>query len=318
MKCFGVMLLLLCLSGGLTAQVQKNVFVPDCGELRAQFTAEEAATVTHLAVSGKLNAIDFRVLRDEFKSLQLLDLANAEIRMYVGKKGTYPEGKQYVYPLNCVPAYAFYGNKNLKQVTLPTKLLNIEDAAFLGCDELQIVQLKKKKPANLLDCALNDSLVTVFVPLGSRDAYWRKEKWQHFNILEGDPVRVSVTLSEPGTLEAEVRKSGYRLDQVHVLSVTGSLDLTDFKEIRDNMPNLVSIDLSGTDNGRIPEFTFSQKRYLMFVKFPHTLKGIGQRAFSGCIHLTGTLVLPASVENIAEDAFLGCTRLKRVQVGASH
>ncbi len=315
MKYFWMTLFLFFQLGIVMAQEPKNVFVPDCGQLRAQFTEEEAATITHLAVSGKLNAIDFRALRDEFKNLRQLDLTNAEVRMYVGKKGTYPGGKQYVYPLNCIPAYAFCGHKQLEQVILPTKLLNIEDAAFKDCDRLQVVQLKKKKPVNLLNGALNDSLVTVFVPLGCRDAYWRKEKWQNFNILEGDPVSVSVTLPEPGTLTAEVRKSGYRLDQVNVLTVEGSLDLNDFKEIRDNMPNLVSIDLSRTDNGRIPAFTFSQKRYLMFVKLPETMSGIEQRAFSGCIHLTGVLKLPASVQNIAEDAFLGCTRLERVQVG---
>ena len=272
MKLLWMALLVILNLFGLSAQVQKNVFVSEVGGLRSEFTEEEAKSVTHLSLSGKLNVLDFRVLRDEFEQLQCLDLTNADIKLYVGKAGTYPEGKRYVYPMNCIPAYAFKDKKSLKRIVLPAKLANVEDAAFLGCDSLRIVQMKKKKPSNLLPQALSDSLTTVFVPLGCRDAYWRKSQWKGFNLLEGEPVAVSVTVNEPGTLEAEIRKTGYRLEQVNVLSVTGSLDLADFKAVRDDMPYLVSVDLAGIDNGLIPEFTFSQKRYLMFIDFPSALQ----------------------------------------------
>ena len=166
----------------------------------------------------------------------------------------------------------------------------------------------------MLPQALNDSLTTVFVPLGSRDEYWRKPQWEHFNILEGDPVSVTVTVNEPGTLDNEIRKSGYRPDQINFLKVSGSMDLADFKNIRDNMPDLVGIDLSESNNGIIPEFTFAQKRYLMYIDFPKTLKTIGQRAFSGCTHLSGELVLPESVTEVGDSAFLGCNRLGKVML----
>ena len=290
-----------------------SIRVPEVGELRAQLTEEEAQQVTHLTLTGKLNAIDFKVLRDEFNKLEYLDLTNAEIKLYVGKKGTYPE-KTYVYPMNCIPAYAFKDKKTLKQVILSPNLKNIEDCAFMGCDNLRICQIKKKKSVNLLPQALNDSLTTVFVPLGSRDEYWRKPQWEHFNILEGDPVSVTVTVNEPGTLDNEIRKSGYRPDQINFLKVSGSMDLADFKNIRDNMPDLVGIDLSESNNGIIPEFTFAQKRYLMYIDFPKTLKTIGQRAFSGCTHLSGELVLPESVTEVGDSAFLGCDRLEKVML----
>ena len=105
---------------------QMSIRVPEVGELRAQLTEEEAQQVTHLTLTGKLNAIDFKVLRDEFNKLEYLDLTNAEIKLYVGKKGTYPE-KTYVYPMNCIPAYAFKDKKTLKQVILSPNLKNIEE-----------------------------------------------------------------------------------------------------------------------------------------------------------------------------------------------
>lgn len=303
---------------GVSAQMQKNVFVSETGGLRSKFTEDEAKNVTHLSLSGRLNALDFKVLRDEFDKLQFLDLTNADIKLYVGKEGTYPEGKRYVYPMSCIPAYAFKGKKSLKQIVLPAKLANVEDAAFLGCESLRIVQMKKKKPSNLLPQALSDSLTTVFVPLGCRDSYWRKSQWKDFNLLEGEPITVFVTVNEPGTLEDEIRKTGYRLDQVNVLSITGSLDLEDFKNIRDNMPYLVSVDLTGIDNGLIPEFTFSQKRYLMFIDFPKTLEEIGQRAFSGCIHLCGVLTLPEGMQYLGDSTFLGCDRLQAVMMNGKN
>lgn len=295
----------------LSAQMQKTVRVPEAGELKAQFTEEETKNITHLTLTGKINAIDFKAMRDEFDKLECLDLTNVDIKLYAGKKGTYPE-KTYVYPMSCIPAYAFKDKKTLKQVVLSPNLKNIEDCAFQGCNKLQICQIKKKKPVNLLPNALNDSVTTVFVPLGSRDEYWNKPKWKPFNMLEGDPVFITVHVAQPGTLESEVRKTGKRLDEVHFLTVSGDLDRADFLKIRDDMPNLTGIDLCKVSSGIIPEFTFSAKRHLMFIEFPENLQSIGQRAFSGCIHLTGTLILPESVKEVNDAAFLGCDKLNAV------
>lgn len=297
---------------GLTAQqIQKTVFVPESGQLKTQFTEEEARNVTHLTITGKINAIDFKALRDEFGKLEFLDLTNADIRLYVGKKGTFPE-KTYVYPMDCVPAYAFKDKKTLKHIILSPSLKNVEDCAFLGCDNLRVCQMKKKKAPNLLPDALNDSITTIFVPLGSRDEYWNKPKWKPFNLIEGEVVYLSVHVAEPGTLDSEIRKAGKRPEEISFLTITGSLDQADFKNIRDNCLRLTGIDLSGTNNGSIPEFTFAQKRYLMWVDFPRNLKTIGERAFSGCIHLNGELVLPESVTNVGDGAFLGCDRLTKI------
>ncbi|HCK24996.1 MAG TPA: hypothetical protein DHW31_09500, partial [Bacteroides graminisolvens] len=79
------------------AQVSKTFFVSKAGQMISALTEEEARSVTHLTLTGKINAIDFRHLRDDFSSLEVLDISNAEIKMYMGKDGTYPD-KFYVYP----------------------------------------------------------------------------------------------------------------------------------------------------------------------------------------------------------------------------
>ena len=58
---------------GAVAQVSKTYYVSKPGTLISMMTEDEANTVTHLTLTGKLNAEDFRHLRDEFASLKVLD-----------------------------------------------------------------------------------------------------------------------------------------------------------------------------------------------------------------------------------------------------
>ena len=162
---------------GAVAQVSKTYFVSKPGTLISMMTEDEANSITHLTLTGKINAEDFRHLRDEFPNLKVLDISNADIKMYTGKAGTYPNGKLCVYMPNFIPTYAFSnivdgvtkGKATLEKIILSEKIKNIEDAAFKGCENLKICQIRKKTAPNLLPEALADSITAIFVPLGSSD-----------------------------------------------------------------------------------------------------------------------------------------------------
>ena len=62
-----------------SAQKSKRYYVAKPGTLVELMTEAEANEITQLTLQGKLNAVDFRHLRDEFKNLQLLDISNASI-----------------------------------------------------------------------------------------------------------------------------------------------------------------------------------------------------------------------------------------------
>lgn len=302
------------------AQVSKTYYVSKPGTLISMMTKDEANSITHLTLTGKLNAEDFRHLRDEFDNLKVLDISNAEIKMYSGKAGTYPGGKFYIYMPNFIPAYAFSnvvdgavkGKQTLEKVILSEKTRNIEDAAFKGCRNLKICQIRKKDAPNLLPEALADSITAIFVPLGSSDAYRYKDRWQSFAFIEGEPVEATLQVGSMGKLEEEIQKAGLQPRDINFLTVEGKLDNADMKLIRDYMPNLVSVDISNTNATAIPDFTFAQKKYLLNMKLPHGLKSIGQRAFSNCGRLCGTLELPAGVTAIEFGAFMGCDNLRHV------
>lgn len=191
-----------------TAQVSKTYFVSKAGTLISMMTEEEANSVTHLTLTGKINAIDFKHLRDEFKNLEVLDISNASISMYSGKEGTYPD-KFYIYMPNFIPAYAFCrmengvakGKPTLKKVILSEKTKNIEDAAFKGCENLSVCQIKKKTPPNLLPEALADSITAIFVPLGASDEYRLKNRWETFAFIEGEPKEAKLEVSALSNLD---------------------------------------------------------------------------------------------------------------------
>ena len=286
----------LCITwGGAYAQKKKTFYVPKAGTLVELLTENEANQITHLTLQGKLNAIDFRHLRDEFTNLKVLDISNATISMYTGKNGTYPD-RIYVYPGNCIPAYAFckkmsdgsfQGKQTLERVILSDKTKNIEDAAFKGCTNLKICQVRKKKAPNLLPEALADSITAIFVPLGSTDSYRNKERWENFSFIEGEPTIVSVEIGPMSSLASELMRKGIQPRDVNFLTIEGKMDA-------------------------IPEYTFTQKKYMLDVTLPKGLQTIGQRAFSGCTRLAGTLILPAGVTAIEFGAFIGCDNLRRV------
>lgn len=305
-------------------QVSKTYFVSKPGTLTSMLTEDEANSVTHLTLTGKINAIDFKHLRDEFKSLEVLDISNASINMYSGKEGTHPD-KFYIYMPNFVPAYAFCrmengvakGKLTLKKVVLSEKIKNIEDAAFKGCENLIICQIKKKTPPNLLSEALADSVTALFVPLGASDEYRRKEKWATFAFVEGEPLEATIEVGALSSLESEILKAGLQPREINFLTVSGKLDAADFKLIRDYMTNLVAVNIAQTNATAIPDFTFSQKKYLLRIQLPHGLKSIGQRVFSNCGRLCGSVELPASVTAIEYGAFMGCDNLRHVVVNGN-
>ena len=198
------------------------------------------------------------------------------------------------------------------KVILSEKIKNIEDAAFKGCDNLKICQIRKKTAPNLLPEALADSVTAIFIPLGSSDAYRFKNRWEHFAFIEGEPLETTIQVGAMGKLEDEIMKAGLQPRDINFLTIEGKLDNADFKLIRDYMPNLVSLDISKTNATTIPDFTFAQKKYLLKIKLPHNLKTIGQRVFSNCGRLAGTLELPASVTAIEFGAFMGCDNLRYV------
>lgn len=118
------------------------------------------------------------------------------------------------------------------------------------------------------------------------------------------------------------------------LTLTGNIDARDFKHIRDNMPMLEILNVSGVSikayngaNGtnttstnypanELPINSFYNgvtnlsKTTLRSLTLPTSLRTIASNAVRGCSNLVGTLTLPVGVTSIAGYAFNGCTGIK--------
>jgi hypothetical protein len=116
------------------------------------------------------------------------------------------------------------------------------------------------------------------------------------------------------------------------LNVTGTIDASDFKTMRDYMPLLAVIDLSGTTitaysgqlgtrlsadpinsypSNTIPYFAFRTNNgnlNLISFKFPSGVTYIDEYAFAGCKKLS-SLTIPSGVTYIGNAAFLDCGAL---------
>jgi hypothetical protein len=114
------------------------------------------------------------------------------------------------------------------------------------------------------------------------------------------------------------------------LTLTGTIDARDFKTMRDNMPGLRTLDLSGatvaeyngtegtystavTDYpaGATPRQAFYTNTSLTSIVLPSTLTAIGRSSFNVCTGLT-SINIPSTVTAIGYYAFYGCSRLASV------
>lgn len=304
-----------------SAQEKVTYSIDKPGSLTSLLTEEAANNIVDLKLTGKINAIDFRHLRDEFKHLKVLDLSGADIAMYFGKEGT-DKNILTLYRPNYIPKYAFSyvengiikGKTSLQKIILPASIKGIDMCAFKGCDNLTIVELSSNYAPRMNDEALSDTISTVFVPLSGSDNFRRSEQWSRFSVIEGEPVSVKLEIGKLSSLENEILKANVQPAHINYLTIAGKLDENDFMLIRNYMSNLTYIDMSQVTTESIPDFTFSQKKYLLKVILPEGLKKIGQRAFSGCSKLGATLILPPKMVAIESGAFIDCDHLRYVIV----
>jgi hypothetical protein len=97
-------------------------------------------SITHLTLTGDIDARDIQFMRDSMDVLINLDLSGASIVAYTGMEGTY-YGYDTTYPANEMPLYAFRGKQSLLSFAFPSDLTSIGDMAFGNCSGLTSVTL---------------------------------------------------------------------------------------------------------------------------------------------------------------------------------
>ena len=148
-----------------------------------------------------------------------------------------------------------------------------------------------------------------------------------FFIVQATSISVPSTA---GGLSSAITAAGGNLTTTTNLTVTGTIDVRDFVTMRDNMPLLAVVDLSGANiatytgvgtsgtasitylANKIPDNAFctlsgKAKTSLKSITMPSTVTSIGNYAFSDCSGFTGSLTIPSTVTSIGNFAFNSCS-----------
>ena len=234
---------------------------------------------------------------------------------------------------------AFYWCQNLKTIDIPASVTSIGGYAFYYCIGLTSITLHSS-PVNLSASDsvfkyIDKSACVLYVPIGTKTAYQAAAQWKDFNnIVELTSKTVNVTA---GGLYGALTST--ELSNTTSLKITGTIDARDFKTMRDNMPVLTNLDISGVNiqsysgtdgtittinyypDNTIPLNAFysnntnQSKTSLKSVNFPVSLTTIGSAAFNQC-GLT-SVIIPNGVTTVEDYAFTGCQNLGSVSIPAT-
>ena len=85
--------------------------------------------------------------------------------------------------LSHVSTLAFADCPDLTTVTIPQSVTSIGDAAFLHCDQLTSVRVRSVRPPQCGYIAFFNTHATLYVPVGSREAYASARGWSDFKTI---------------------------------------------------------------------------------------------------------------------------------------
>jgi hypothetical protein len=172
MKKLIIVIVGLCISIMLQAQVTTKVTQTAAGNLSSTLSPTEKSTLTNLTINGTIDARDFLTMRDSMPLLSVIDLSAATIVDYNGIYGT--NGKSSTdYPANTIPQLAFYNistNSRFTSIIIPTSTIYIGLLAFSYCKGLTSIILPKSLvsiASEAFDGCTNLTLVSIPVSVTS-------------------------------------------------------------------------------------------------------------------------------------------------------
>lgn len=99
-----------------------------------------------------------------------------------------------VYYVTTIGKRAFYICDSLTSVTIGSNVFSIEDYAFAGCVNITAITCHATIPPNVKSNTFAKYSVTLYVPLGSINAYSSATYWRYFNIRPIPGISHTITV----------------------------------------------------------------------------------------------------------------------------
>ncbi len=233
---------------------------------------------------------------------------------------------------------AFNGNSSLTSITLPSTVNSIGANAFSSSSSLSVTVLGET-PASLGSNTFHENTIFYVPNVDTYKAAWTGYKF----IVPFNGVSASVSISALADKSALQQKLGLdSLKKITSLTISGTINSYDIMMMRNQMPNLLDIDLSEASivandyeytkgyhskKDTLTAYSFTgtgthirkailpntvtcieqnvfNTPYLQEVVLPEGLLTIGYKTFYGCAALR-SINLPKSLTSIGESAFQG-------------
>lgn len=199
------------------------------------------------------------------------------------------------------------------QLVIPSKVTTIGSNAFDGTDYSTARMMTLIPPSISTGGSFSFGNISIFYVLPEvKTAFRNDTKWNPYIIIGGEEaLKITVNVNNPGTLGELVLQQTEYLKDVNILEVTGQLNSADMLLLKDNFPDLISLNLKHTNITAIPDYQFRYRYYIRNIVLPDSLENIGQSAFYRCNDLQ-EIVIPEKVKSVNDYTFYDCYQLKKV------
>lgn len=290
--------------------ITNAVHLETAGTLTTQFTEQELGSITQLTITGKMDARDFKTIREKMSVIALLDISAATIEAYTNS------ADQLRYPENTLPQsnpewidswddHSLNEKTSLTTVVLPASLTGIGTKALEGCTGLQKMVIPSRVTridagafygcTSLTECLLPSSLLTL-----GMHAFYGCSKLGYIELPPRLLVIDRYTFSECTSLAGAFIPESVTTIGENAFSYCSSLFSL-------NLPYSLKT---------IGSYAFYKCTGLIFLTIPSSVTAIYSNAFGGCSKLID-LELPRTLKILEPEAFGYCIHLREIRVYAT-
>ncbi len=285
------------------SQTIKTVNVSNAGTLSTLITESESKVITTLTLTGNIDARDFTFLRDKMPVLSTADLTLVSIKAYSGINGTI-SGVFTTYPVNEIPAYAFYNpvynifKHTLTSFKVPSSALSIGYLAFYYCSKLTGTFTIPASIKSIADYAFYGCSEISSFSVSSNNTRFSSNNGVLFNKNQDTLFIFPGGKSGSYTIPSSVKHVGASAFEGH--------------------KNLMQLNFSSTLNS-IGNYAFAYCNGIVGnLSLPSSLKKIEDGAFYGCSNLNGSITIPAGLTDLGKFCFFECNNISSFSVSTSN